>query len=450
LCGGNVHLPGDPGFDDARRAWNLVVDQHPAAVAVPRDAADVTAVVQAAAAAGLRVAPQSTGHNAGPLAARGLDDVVLVRMSSMAAVSLDPSTRIARVEGGALWDTAVAAAGEAGLAALHGSSPDVGIAGYTLGGGIGWYSRKLGLAANSLTAVEVVIADGTLVRADRDTEPDLFWALRGGGGSFGVVTAMEFALHPVDSVYAGMMLWDVASAEQVLRTWAAWAPGAPDEVTTAFRILNLPPLPELPEFLRGRSVAVVDGAVLGSDQQGRELLGELRGVQPELDTFAQVPPPVLARLHMDPEGGAPGVSDTALLDALPDGAVDSMLAAVGPESGSSLMVAELRQLGGALGREHPGGGSLSRLDASFLAFGVTMAPTPELSRQGLADAQRFTSALAPWSTERRYLNFTENAVDPSTGYSEDGWQRLAGVRAAVDPTGIFAANHQVPRLSEIV
>ena len=449
LCGGDVHLPGDPGFDDARRAWNLVVDQHPAAVAVPHDAGDVAAVVRAAATAGLRVAPQSTGHNAGPLAARGLDDVVLVRMSGMESVSIDPSARIARVEGGALWGPAVDAAGEAGLATLHGSSPDVGIAGYTLGGGIGWYSRKLGLAANSLTAVEVVIADGTLVRADSDTEPELFWALRGGGGSFGVVTAMEFALYPIESAYAGIMLWDAASAEQVLRTWAAWAPDAPDEVTTAFRMMNMPPLPELPDFLRGRSVVIVDGAVLGSEEQGREILGDLRGLQPELDTFAQVPPAGLARLHMDPEGGAPGVSDTALLGALPDAAVDAMLADAGPGSGSSLLATELRQLGGALGRQHPDGGALSSLDASFMAFGVAMTPTPESCRQGLADAQRLIGGLAPWSTGTTYLNFAENPVDPSTAYSEDGWQRLARVRAAVDPAGLFAANHEVPRLGEV-
>jgi FAD/FMN-containing dehydrogenase len=179
LCGGNVHLPGDPGYDAARTPWNVAVRQLPAAVAVPRDAADVSAVVRAAAAAGLRVAPQSTGHNAGPLAEQGLEDVVLVRTSSLTDVRVDTERGVVRVGGGTLWEAAVDAAAEVGQAVLHGSSPDVGIAGYSLGGGMGWFARKLGLAANSLTAVEIVVGDGTLVRADAETNPELFWAVRG-------------------------------------------------------------------------------------------------------------------------------------------------------------------------------------------------------------------------------------------------------------------------------
>ncbi|MGZ4486662.1 MAG: FAD-binding oxidoreductase, partial [Nocardioides sp.] len=194
LLDGRVHLPGDPGYDAARVAWNFAVDQRPAAVAVPRTAAEVGTVVRAAAAAGLRVAPQSTGHNAGPLAAQGLQDTVLVKMSEMGTAIADPVRGIVRVEGGAVWEPAVQAAAAHGRTVLHGSSPDVGVAGYTLGGGIGWYARKLGLATNSLTAVELVVADGTLLRCDATTNRELFWALRGGGGSFGVVTALEFSM----------------------------------------------------------------------------------------------------------------------------------------------------------------------------------------------------------------------------------------------------------------
>src|SRR4051794_15508098 len=176
LLGGRVHVPGDPGYDAARVAWNFAVDQRPAAVALPRTAAEVSTIVRVAAEAGLRVAPQSTGHNAGPLAAQGLDDVVIVRTSEMGTAIADPDRGIVRVEGGALWEPAVDAAAAHGRAVLHGSSPDVGVAGYSLGGGIGWYARKLGLATNSLTAVEVVVADGSLVRADATTNAELFWA----------------------------------------------------------------------------------------------------------------------------------------------------------------------------------------------------------------------------------------------------------------------------------
>jgi FAD/FMN-containing dehydrogenase len=448
LCGGAVHLPGDAGYDTARTPWNTAVSQRPAAVAVPRDASDVSAVVRAAAAAGLRVAPQSTGHNAGPLAAQGLEDVVIVRTSAMTGVRVDVERGVCRVEGGALWLPAVEAAASIGRAVLHGSSPDVGIAGYSLGGGIGWFARKLGLATNSLTAVEIVIGDGTLLRADATTNAELFWALRGGGGNFGVVTALEFATYPIESAYAGMMIWDSSAAERVLHTWTQWAPDAPDEVTTSLRVMNLPPLPELPELVRGRSIVVVDGAVLASDERAGEILAELRALAPETDTFGRVPASSLVRLHMDPEGQTPVVSDSSMLAGFPAAAVDAFLEAAGPGSGSSLLLAELRQLGGALGRPHEGGGALSHLEGAFATFAAAIAATPEMAAQGLADARRFTGALAPFSNGRSYLNFAEGATDTKAAYAEDRWAQLKGIRSAADEHGIFVANHPIPRLFE--
>jgi FAD binding domain-containing protein len=448
LADGRVYLPGDSEYDQARMPWNVAVDQRPAAVALPRTTAEVTALVQAAAKNGLKVAPQSTGHNAGPLAAQDLEKTVIVRMSEMDNVTVDPGRQSARVEGGAMWLSAVEAAAHHGLAALHGSSPDVGITGYSLGGGTGWYARQLGMACNSLTAVEVVIADGSVVRADADNEEALFWALRGGGGNFGVATALEFGLYPIETVYAGMLVWDITHAEKVLREWAAWAPAAPDEVTTSFRILRLPPLPEIPELVRGRNLVMVDGAVLASDDRGGELLAGLRALQPEIDTFARVPAPALSRLHMDPEGPTPVVSSCGLLDTLPDAGVDAFLSAVGPDAQSSLLIAELRQLGGALGRAHEGGGVLSKLEGQFAGFTAAIAATPEMAAQGRADGDGFMAAVSPWSNDRCYLNFAENPVDSRTGYSDDTWLQLTGIRSAVDPDDMFMANHKVPRLYE--
>jgi FAD/FMN-containing dehydrogenase len=448
LLGDRVVLPGDERYDEVRVPWNFAVDQRPAAVAVPRSAAEVATVVRVAAENGLRVAAQTTGHNAGPLAAQGLDDVVVVRVSDLDMAIADPTRGIVRVEGGALWEPAVAAAAAHGKAVLHGSSPDVGIAGYSLGGGIGWYARKLGLAANSLTAVELVVADGTLVRADATHNAELFWALRGGGGNFGVVTALEFRMYDIATACAGFLLWDAADTEAVLREWAAWAPGAPDEVTTSFRILRMPDLPELPDFLRGRAVTVVDGAVLGSDEAAGEMLAGLRSLRPEIDTFATVPSASLVRLHMDPEGGAPVTSDTLMLDALPDAAIDAFLDQVGPDAETPLAMAEIRQLGGALARPHEGGGALSHLDAQFVWFGGALAATPEMGAVGHAAAAAVSGALAPYSSGRQYLNFAENPVDVRTAYRSDTWRQLAGIRSAVDPHGLFVANHRVPRLFE--
>ena len=443
-----VHVPGDAAYDAARMPWNVAIDQRPAAVAHPRSAAEVSAVVTATARAGLRVAPQSTGHNAGPLAARGLDDVVVVRTSEMNLATSDPVAGIVRVEGGATWEPAVDAAAAHGRAVLHGSSPDVGIAGYTLGGGIGWYARKLGLATNSLTAVELVIGDGTLVRASADENPALFWALRGGGGSFGVVTAMEFRSYPIESAYAGILMWDITETDRVLREWSAWAPGAPDEISTSFRVLRLPPMPDLPEFLQGRSLAVIDGAVLGSDERGEEILRGLRALGPELDTFARVPAASLVRLHMDPEGPSPFRSDSRMLGSFPGAAVDAFLAEVGPDADTSLLMAELRQLGGALARPHEGGGVLSHLEGEFVAFAGAIAATPEMGAQGHADASALMGALDRWSNGRQYLNFAENVVDTRDAYADAAWRQLAGIRSAVDPHGTFVANHPVPRLYE--
>jgi len=442
LCSGAVHLPGDAGYDRARSAWNLVVDQRPAAVCLPANPGEVADVVRAAAAAGLRVAAQTTGHNAAPLG--DLSGTVVVRTSAMVGVSLDVEGRVMRAEGGTLWLDAVEEAGRRGLAALHGSSPDVGIAGYTLGGGLGWYARQLGLACNSVTAVELVTADGTQLRVDADHEPELFWALRGGGGSFGVVTAVEFAVHPIESSYAGMMVWDQTQAEKVLPRWLEWCQDAPESVTTAIRLLNLPPVPEIPEPFRGRSLIAVDGAVLEDDERGAALLRGLRALGPELDTFARTPSAALAHLHMDPEQPAPAVADTTTLGDLPAAGVEALLAEAGPGTGSVLLAAELRQLGGALARPAENGGARSTFDGAYMFFAVAIAPTPEIAELGRAQAEGLVATLAPYSAGGPYLNFTEHPVDVSSCFDAGTWARLCRVKAAADPTDLFRANHPVP------
>jgi FAD/FMN-containing dehydrogenase len=204
-------LPGQDGrWDQARRAWNLAVDQEPAAVVVPGSADDVVAAVDLALERGQRLAAQTTGHAAAPLVANGpFGDTIRLRTQRMRGVSVDPDARIVRVEAGAVWADAVAAAAGHGLAGLAGSASNVGVAGYTLGGGISSLGRRYGLACNNVEAVELVTADGRMVQADRDSEPDLFWALRGGGGSFGAVTAIELRLFPIAEVYAGSLWWPI-------------------------------------------------------------------------------------------------------------------------------------------------------------------------------------------------------------------------------------------------
>jgi len=312
-----------------------------------------------------------------------------------------------------------------------------------LGGGLGWLARSHGLQANRITAVELVTADGELRRVDAEHDPDLFWALRGGGGSFGVVTALEFELVALAEAYAGWLAWDWTHAERVLQRWAAWAPEAPDHVTTSARILQLPPLPELPEPLRGRRLVVVDGAVTGDATAAAELLAPLRELRPEIDTFATIPAPALVRLHGDPETPVPARSGATMLAALPPQAVSAFVAATGPGSGSILLMSELRQLGGAVGRAAPGAGALPSLDSAYAMYAVGMALSPELGAAVHAQAQDLVRTLAPWAGGRAYLNFVEDEVDPRTGYAPETYARLRRVRAAVDPAGLFRPSHAI-------
>jgi FAD binding domain len=437
-----VRVPGAPGWDAARQAFNLTARQAPAAVALPTTEREVLEAVRLAADAGLRVAPQSTGHNAGPLAP-SLDDALLLRTSRLRGVEIDPARRRARVAGGTRWGEVVSAAYEHGLAALHGSSPTVGVAGYSLGGGIGWLSRQYGLQTNSLTAVELVTAAGELVRVDEDHEPELFDALRGGGGNFGVVTALEFDLYPVRHAYAGWLAWDWHRAEPVLKRWADWAVEAPSEVTTSARILRLPPAPELPDGMRGRALVAIDGAVLGDHREAERLLQPLRELRPEVDTFGTVPATPLARLHMDPEDPVAAVTDDRLLSGLPPEAVEAFVRAAGPESDSTLMIAELRQLGGALARVPERHGVLPVLEGNFLLFACAIPNGTGTAVAGRVHCERLTAALDPWSSRRRYQNFAEQPLDPECFFRPEVRNRLAAIKASVDPDGLFQANHPI-------
>src|SRR3954447_3366546 len=338
---GDFVTPDDTGWDEARMAWNLAVDQRPAAVAIPESAEDVVEIVRYARANGLRVAPQGTGHNAHPLA-DSLGYTVLLKTQRMRGVEIDRSARSARAEAGALWMDVTEPASELGLAPLAGSSPDVGVLGYSLGGAISWLARRYGLSANSVLAIELVDADGDLIRASADENPDLFWAMRGGGGSFGIVTALEIALYPVADLYAGWLIFPMERAHEVLPAWRKWVETVPDEVTSIGRLLQVPPLPDIPEPLRGRRLVVVEAAMLMDEAEASRLLKPLRKLGPEMDTFATTPATELQTLHMDPPHPVPGRGDHMLLRDLTRAGIESVVAAAGAESASPLLSVEFR------------------------------------------------------------------------------------------------------------
>jgi hypothetical protein len=441
LLDGEVVTPGDPDWDAARGAWNLAADQRPAAVVFAESAADVVAVVDFARENSLHVTTQGTGHFATTLGS--FADTILLKTSRLRGVEIDPETRTARVEAGVLWEEVSLAAAEHGLAALAGSSPDVGVVGYTLGGGLGWLARRYGLAANSVVAVELVTADGRHVRADRDNEPDLFWAVRGGGGSFGIVTAIEFALYPVPEVYAGVLFFPFERAGEILRAWREWVDGTPVELTSVGRVMQFPPIPEVPEPLRGQSFVIVEATNIGSEEDGAALLQPLRELGPAMDTFAMIPVEELRHLHMDPPEPVPGVGDgMALVDVTPE-TINALVAVAGPGSGSPLVSVEVRQLGGAVAEGSPEHGAMGAIDAGFALYAVGIAVDAETAAFVEARVTALKTALAPWAADRGYFNFADNTMDGESLYPPDTYRGLQWVKAAYDPDELLRASHPI-------
>jgi len=432
----------DANWDLERGAFNILIDQEPAGIAIPRSADDVSDVVRSAAADGKRVAAQCTGHLAAPLGS--LADTVLLRTAGLdGVVQIDSAAGSARVGAGALWGDVVPRASELGLAALHGSAPGVGIAGYTLGGGLSFYARKHGLACNRVTAIELVTADGEQVRVDADNEPDLFWALRGGGGSFGVVTALEFELLPLSQIYAGALFFPADQSSDVLRSWQEWIAGVPEEMTSVWRILNFPPVPEIPEPFRGNSYTAIEAIYCGDAADGEGLVAPLREAGTVgMDTMAVQPPQGIAELHMDPPDPLPYLGDSLVIGDLSPAAIDSLLKAIGPGSGSQLISVELRHCGGALSRTPEGAGALATFPGSFLAFGVNFVPMPEMMAPTRAWLGAFKAALQPYDAGI-YLNFAEERFEMTKAFLPETVDRLCEVKQRYDPDDLFRSNHPV-------
>lgn len=438
---GRVVMPGDTDWDLARQPWNLAARSRPSAVALPESADDVRAIVELARARKLRIAPQGTGH--GALSLGSLEDTILVNTARMRGVQIDTLARCANVQAGGLWGEVAAAAAEHGLAGLAGSSPTVGVVGYSIGGGLGWLARRFGLAANSILGADVVTADGRLVRADREHNPDLFWAIRGGGGSFGIVTALEFALYPVREVYGGALFWQPERAREILRAWHAWTDGLPDEVTSIARLRRMPSRPEFPGRLRGRSFVIVEAAYIGAEADAIRLLRPLQALGPDIDTVAMRSVTELGPLHLDPLQPMPRIGDGRLLAGLPATAIDALCAAAIPRPGSPVASVEVRHLGGALARRSPAHGALASLAARFAVYAVGMAATPELVPPVERAIDLLLDALGPWDAGCRYPNFAERRVDTSDFYPAETIDSLRRIKAAFDPDDLIRSNHPI-------
>lgn len=433
---GRVHLPGEPTWDDARQAWNLAIDQQPRAVIEVADADDVAAAVRFAARHQLPVVAQSLGHAATPT---GVEGALLLRMHALDSVEIDTERRLARVGGGTLWQAVLDRLDGTGLLALSGTAPEISVVGYTLGGGLSWFSRQHGPASGSVRSVDLVTAAGEHATVTATSDPELFWALRGCGGEFGIVTAMEFELYPSPGVVGARMLFPIDDAEPVLRAFSALTEVAPRGLSATAGVLHLPDLPMLPETRRGKSFATFNATFLGSLTDAQAVFADVAAAgSPVENVIEPVQMSGLGTVAGDPVDPSPGVDQCTLLHRFDAATIERLLTAVGPGSGTPLLGVGIRHLGGAMTDPRCGhGGASGAIAEPFLAFAVGI---PGLGGSTIDDLRAahhgLRSALGDAATDRAPYNFlgqsgVESAFDGHT------LTRLRELKTRRDPDSRF-------------
>ncbi|WP_280273451.1 FAD-binding oxidoreductase [Nocardia wallacei] len=423
---GRMLLPGDDGFDQARMPFNLAVDQSVTAVAEVADAADAAALVRYARGARAAISVQPSGHGA----SGGTNGTILVRTKRLDEVRVDAVARSVRVGAGASWGQLQAAVAPHGLTGLAGSTPAVSVAGYTLGAGMSWFGRKHGWAADSVTAFEVVDAEGNAVRVTADSEPDLFWALRGGGGDFALVTAMELDLYPAPALYGGRMLWPVDRAPQVLEAFRAVTAEAVDELSVWFNLLKPPGA--------GRPMVGIDAVYLGEVAAGEGLLRRFDGIGGRMsDNRRALPITELGAIAAEPTTPGRAQGHTQLLTRLDDDTVQQLLA----KPIDPLLIVQIRHLGGAFAgpSDSPAGAVAEPYQITFQG----LPTTPDAAAAIRARVQDYRAALGPRLSSRTPFTFLAPGQSAADAFTPDALARLRGIKRRVDPSGVFRSNYSV-------
>jgi len=339
-----------------------------------------------------------------------------------------------------MWRDVAAPAAEHGLAALAGTAPHVGAVGYTLGGGLGWLARRYGLNSNRLCAADVVLADGAALRVDEGSEPDLLWALRGGGGNYAIVTALEVELFPHAELYGGNLVFPLARASEVLRGWREWVAGVPDDVTSSIMFLRIPDMPSVPEPMRGQQLTIVSTCCCGDLDAAPDLFAPIQAMGPIMDTLGRMRPTELGALHNDPEDPMPALGGGAVIADLDEVTMGRMMDAVGPDSGTPLLLAEIRHCGGAVRTPPVAGGVCSGFGGEFITYAVGVAPGPAAAGV-LAAIDRYVDAQADQITGEGILNFVERHDAAADVFSSETLERLRAIKAARDPDGLITSSH---------
>lgn len=439
---GSLLLPDHPLYEQTHRSWNRMIDQRPALILVAHTAQDIVLGVRYARDVGLGVAVQLTGHGTQYPA----DGALLIITAHMAAVHVDAVGQTARVEAGAVWQHVLDQATPHGLAPLLGSTPHVGVVGYTLGGGIGWLGRRYGFAADHVRWIEIVTADGRLRHASRSEHSELFWGLLGGGGNFGVVTAMEFDLVPVASVYGGRLVYDGDQARDALRFFRDWAKSVPVELTSSIVTLRYPSLPELPKALRGATHVIVRAAFVGDAATGAALLQPWLDWHTPLDnTFRELPFAAIGTIANDPVEPQAAYTTNEMFGALSDDAID-IIVRYATDSATPVLVSELRHVGGAIARGDAAAIAVGNRDAQFYFQMVGPTPTPEAHAAVESYIRCCKAELQPYLHGGVYLNFlkgNEARQRVQDAYRPGTYERLRELKATYDPDGMFRYSYQL-------
>ncbi|OZM72647.1 FAD-linked oxidoreductase [Amycolatopsis antarctica] len=443
---GPVFRPGQDGYDAECAGFQTGLRHRPDVVVGATGAADVRAAVEFAATNELPIAVQATGHGVAEAACGGM----LISTRRMAGVRIDPATRTAWIDAGTRWAEVIDAAAPHGLAPLSGSSPDVGAVGYTLGGGLGLLSRRFGYAADHVRTIDVVTTDGVLHRVTAESDPELFWALRGGHGNLGVVTAMEVDLMPVDRIYGGRLMFDTELVDEALRVYLEWTATVPDELTSSVSLMRYPDFDGVPEPFRGRYFVQVRVAHLGEPAEGERLVAPLRDVGPRLlDTLGELPFTASASICADPAEPHAYRGDSLLLRDLDLDALRSVIAIGGPDA-PIMCVVQLNHLGGALARPPAVPNAVSHRDARFLLRVLSPVEPSEPSEVDIAAGLhgRVLDALEPWSAGAGSVNFRFAATGPADRARplHDAATRrgLVAAKAAHDPGNLLRVNNNIP------
>lgn len=438
---GTVSTPGDPGYDAGRAVWNGMVDRRPAAVVQVAGTPDVVEVVRIARARDLRLTVKGGAHHVAGAAVA--DDALVVDLSAMTAVQVDEPARVVHVQAGARWADVDAATHPLGLVTVGGVDSRTGVAGLTLGGGIGWLSRSHGLVVDNLVGADLVTASGEVVHASRDEHPDLFWALRGGGGNFGVVTSFSYRLHEITPEIATVQAFHrIEHAPAVLRAYRDFLAGAPDEVSCYALVVHVPPVDPFPVELHGAPALALVGVHSGDPVQGRELLAPLEAIgKPILVAPAPIPYPALQQAFDagTPDGGRYYYKSSFLAD-LSDAAVDVLVSGIGSLPGDFSMVG-IECLGGAVNRVAPDATAFRHRSERF-NLGIWAGWTaPDEDDAVIGWARQLHEAMGPHASPAAYVNYVDHDERGRVGDTYGGHAaRLAAVKRDWDPDNVFRPN----------